>query len=65
MKKPFRYDELSDTLCSVVGCRRRLKKNVIARVRRAAPLVCYGHWLLARNSFQRKRHPEAGQRGAP
>jgi len=31
LKKPYRYDELSDVVCREPGCTRRLKKNVVER----------------------------------
>lgn len=31
MKKPYRYDELSDVVCRHPGCTKRLKKNVVER----------------------------------
>ena len=38
MKKPHRYDELSEERCS--KCRKRLKLNVTERKERR-PLLCY------------------------
>jgi len=37
--KPYRYNELSEKECSTPGCKRRLKKNVLAR--RPGTEQCY------------------------
>jgi len=39
MRKPYRYDELSDRRCKTPGCNRRIKKNVLDRI--PAADTCY------------------------
>lgn len=50
MKKPYKHTELSDVLCSVPGCRNRIKKNVVARSPEGKPLICHEcHLMKTRN----------------
>lgn len=42
--KPHRHTELSDVKCSVIGCKRHIKKNVIERKKNIANLKCYQHY---------------------
>lgn len=47
MKKPFKFHELSDVVCSVDGCRTHIKKNVLERKPNAD--LCYRHYIYKRN----------------
>jgi len=50
MKKPYKHNELSDTLCSVPGCKNKIKKNVVARSPEGKPLICHEcHLMKTRN----------------
>jgi len=48
MKRPYRYDQLSDRTCN---CGRRLKLNVLARQPRA--VLCYKCWKARKKVARR------------
>jgi hypothetical protein len=54
MKKPYRYNELSDVVCRFHGCKKRLKKNVVERKTLYAT-HCYKHEPQHRISGHSKR----------
>ena len=44
MKKPFKHTDLSNQVCAVKGCNRKIKSNVLARKGNTNGLICYKHW---------------------
>lgn len=46
MKKPYKFHELSDILCSNPPCGNRLKENVVARKADGKPLICWACWIM-------------------
>ena len=43
MKKPFKFNELSDVTCDTPHCNEKLKKNLIAR--KPTARWCFKHWI--------------------
>ena len=54
MKKPYRYDELSDQVCRHPGCEKKLKRNVVERKSQYAT-HCYKHEPQHRRSGHEQR----------
>ena len=50
MKKPFKHTDLSDKICSVRECNKRIKKNVLHRQPRAN--LCYEHYMNNKRAEQ-------------
>jgi len=44
-KKPYKHTDLSGKICSVKGCDKHLKKNVVSR--KPTAKLCYKHWKEA------------------
>jgi len=62
MKKPYTYTELSERVCVVPGCTKRIKLNVLDRTPRARK--CYAHYCAEtkRDSAARKNNRRDGTR---
>jgi hypothetical protein len=43
MKKPYKYNELSNIKCNRPGCKRFIKKNLVARKVNTQTLKCRRH----------------------
>lgn len=56
MKKPFRYDQLSDRVCRRTHCDRRIKLNVLARNPDAG--LCYKCFAAARYARRNNLKPD-------
>ena len=55
MKKPYKFDELSDKVCNVDGCNKKIKKNLLSRNPNATK--CFDHHMkLVR------KNPRTGKR---
>jgi hypothetical protein len=44
-KKMYRFNELSDLLCSHPGCIKRIKKNLVERKPTQQSFKCYKHHM--------------------
>ncbi len=44
MKKPFKFTEMSDTVCLFPNCTKHIKLNVLAR--KPSTNKCYKHFML-------------------
>jgi hypothetical protein len=54
-KKPFKHDEMSPIKCSRPGCKRFIKKNLVARKENHQGLLCRRHYW--------ENHPVLSARG--
>jgi hypothetical protein len=52
MKKEFRYNEVSDKVCTDKNCTKRIKKNVLKNNPEADK--CYPHWVKSKGLESRR-----------
>ena len=53
VKKPFKFTEMSDTVCLFPNCTKHIKLNVL--VRKPSVNICYRHYILKKKRVARKR----------